>query len=315
MTTTHTSMQVLVLSAIIALAGCGKDGDIDSPKEDVDIDNPGENVAIDNPVSGTTLQSDRTLVSGTFRGSANTGITVNGVVASIEGNRFYTNHVPLIPGLNTLTATLSTQEGATVTDQITLTREGSSPITVSAEPENGIAPLKVVFNLANNTGQTTQTISADFNGDGVTDFTTTDTTTPLSYTYTLPGTYQASLTLTDIQNTRHSETVAIVVNDAEQMDKKFSAIWSGMNEALIAKNSSAALNALTTTAQTKYQPVFTALTPQLPKIIASYSPLQRISITGNIGEYAITRNDNGTSRLFFVYLIKDKDGVWRIDEM
>lgn len=297
MTTPHISIRLLTLCTVIALTGCGED------------------VEIDSPISGTIIQSDRTLVSGTFRGSPNTGIAVNGVVAEIDGHRFYANNVPLVPGDNTLTATLTTQEGATTTDRISLTRDGSSPITINAEPESGITPLTVTFNLTNSTGQQPQTINADFDGDGVIDFTATDPAAPITHTYTLPGIYKASITLIDTRNTSHNETVAIMANDAAQMDKKFTTIWSEMNKALISKKTSTVLNALTATAQAKYQPVFATLKPQLPKIIASYSPLQRISITGNIGEYAITRNDNGTSRLFFVYLIKDKDGVWRIDEM
>lgn len=314
MASPHISTKLLILCAFMILTGCGKSTENHNPIPDANQIS-GVSVEIDNPIAGSTQQSDHTLISGTFRGNANTGITVNGIVANIEGDRFYANHVPLVPGTNTLTATLITQEGLTTTHQISLTSEGSSQIAVRAEPESGIAPLEVLFNLVNNTGHPAQTITADFNGDGITDFTTTDPAAPLTYTYTLPGIYQASLTLTDTQNISHSETIAIVVNDATQMDKKFSAIWSGMNNALIANNTSTALRALTATAQTKYQPVFATLQPQLPTIVASYSPLQRVSISANIGEYAVTRDDNGTSRVFFVYLIKDTDGVWRIDEM
>jgi len=53
----------------------------------------------------------------------------------------------------------------------------------------------------------------------------------------------------------------------------------------------------------------------MPEIIASYSPLQRVSVQADIGEYAINRTINGQNRLFLVYFLKDADGVWRLDAM
>jgi len=273
-------------------------------------------VSITNPLPGAVLDSDTTLVSGTFNGPPNTGVTVNGVVAETSGTNFYANNVPLLAGANTLTATATTDSGATATQSITITSTGKAAIfQVTAEPQSGIAPLKVKFTVTPNTTVAIAKIEADYDGNGVIDFTTSDPNAPIEYTYTTPGVYQAKLIITDNQNLSHTQTLVIVVYDAVQMDQKFTAIWSGMNDALIAKDVTKALSYLNAQAKTKYGPVFNALLSNMPEIIASYSPLQRVSISSDIGEYAINRTVDGVNRIFFIYFLRDPDGVWRIDAM
>jgi hypothetical protein len=88
-----------------------------------------------------------------------------------------------------------------------------------------------------------------------------------------------------------------------------------MNEALVRGDKSAALTYLNEGAKRKYLPVFEALKPEFPQIVASYSPLRRVSISEDIGEYAIVRSFNGQNRLYLVYFLRDADGVWRMDGM
>ena len=52
-----------------------------------------------------------------------------------------------------------------------------------------------------------------------------------------------------------------------------------------------------------------------PAIVDSYSALQRVSITSNMGEYAVNRVIDGVDEVFFIYLLRDPDGVWRLDSM
>ncbi len=99
------------------------------------------------------------------------------------------------------------------------------------------------------------------------------------------------------------------------MDQKFTALWSSLNDALKAKDIAKALKYLNAQAQAKYGPVFTALLPHMPEIIASYSPPQRVSITSDIGEYAVNRTINGENKIFLIYFLRDADGVWRLDAM
>ena len=79
----------------------------------------------------------------------------------------------------------------------------------SATPMSGDAPLTVVFTDSSVAGDTTIAgWSWDFDGDGVED---TSGTGPHTYTYTAPGTYQASLFVTDANSLSDTETQAIEV--------------------------------------------------------------------------------------------------------
>ncbi|HJX10202.1 MAG TPA: hypothetical protein VJ733_06825, partial [Candidatus Binatia bacterium] len=134
-------------------------------------------------------------------------------------------------------------------------------------------------------------------------------------TYANPGVYPARVKVIYGQNQSYEQTLAVIVQDAVQMDALFTNLWNGMNEALARGDVIGATQYLNETAKRKYQPVFDAFKTQFPQIIASYSPLRRVSISGDIGEYAINRTYQGRNRIYLIYFLKDADGVWRMDEM
>lgn len=273
-------------------------------------------VTITEPQDGASITQNWVLVRGSLEGPENTGITVNGVVAVVHDGIFVANDVPLAAGTNTLTATATTLPGQTATDAVTITSQGETPILeVKALPSSGIAPLEVRFEYTFNSVETINTISIDFDGDGTDDFTTTDPAAELVHTYTTQGVFLVRLRLTDQQGTVHDTQVAIVVQDVAALDVMFKALWNDMNAALVAGDKATAMQFLTATAQAKYGPVFDALLSHMPEIIASYSPFQQVSISAEIGEYALTRIIDGQNRLFLVYFLKDSDGVWRLEAM
>ena len=55
--------------------------------------------------------------------------------------------------------------------------------------------------------------------------------------------------------------------------------------------------------------------PNYTAIAGSFSPLKRLAISADIGEYAINRTIDGVNRIFFIYFLLEADGVWRIDSM
>ena len=273
-------------------------------------------VTILSPVNGASINASQTVVSGTFQGPANTGITVNGQAAFTFGSQFFTT-VPLTAGPNILTAQATAPQGQTATHSVTVTRTSTTPdpAEVRAEPLSGIAPLTVRFSVRNNSATAITRIDADFDGNGSIDFTTTtDLTAPTVYTYAAPGIYQPRISVTQGAAV-FTQTLVVGVNDAQQMDQLFASIWTGMNNALARGDVNAALSYLNESAKRKYQRVFTALLPQMPQIVASYSSLRRVSISESIGEYAINRTITGRNKIFLIYFLKDQDGVWRLDAM
>ncbi len=50
-------------------------------------------------------------------------------------------------------------------------------------------------------------------------------------------------------------------------------------------------------------------------IVASFSAPQLVSGSGDIGEYVVGRTIGGVNQIFFIYFMRDIDGVWRLDSM
>jgi len=212
---------------------------------------PSVSVSVVSPLTGDIVNSDSVIVSGTFQGPANFGITVNGQIAATQANSFYAT-VPLILGNNTLTTTATTPDGQTATATVTVNSSGVAPVKVKPLPSGGVAPLAVTFTLTNNTGRQLQSIGVDYNGDGTNDFNATDANAAFAFTYNTPGAYQAVFDIVDNQGAHHIAKVQVVVNDAVQMDALFNSVWDGMKSALVANNQTGALQYLDEQAKEKY---------------------------------------------------------------
>ena len=270
-------------------------------------------------MTGAAVNANSVLVSGNFDGPTNTGVTVNGVIAHALGKQFFAT-VPLVSGENKLEARATSPDGTNATDSVNVTNAlpagaAPDPIQVIASPQSGIAPLTVKFTVSNTSSDPIQKIEIDVDGNGSTDITTTKADAPIEHVYATPGVFQANGVVTDAQNVKHQQTLLIAVLDGAQMDQFFTALWGGMNAALINGDLNGAVAFLNQSAQRKYRPVFEALLPHMPAIIGSYSPLQQVSVSTEVVEYAVNRTINGRVKIFLIYFLKDENGVWRLDAM
>jgi hypothetical protein len=53
----------------------------------------------------------------------------------------------------------------------------------------------------------------------------------------------------------------------------------------------------------------------MTQIVPGYSLLVQGDLSSDVAEYALTRTINGVKRIYFIYFIRDPDGVWRLDSM
>ena len=269
-------------------------------------------LSIASPTAGAAVSEDSVNVTGTFAGPSNTGVTVNGVIAAIDGNRFYAQ-VPLQPGSNLLNVVATAPDGATASQVITVMSAGSAPVRIVATSAQGIAPLNMSFGIVSSSGVTR--VEADYNGDGAVDFTSTDPKAVLQYTYTTPGTFQARFNVTDSQGITHALTQVIVVVSVASMDAMLRNAYSGMLVKLRAGDIDGALTVFTGDANQKYRAVFTALRPNLASVVDQLGAIQDGTISTEFAEYSIVRNLPDGQQAFLIYFIRGADGVWRIDAM
>ena len=125
-------------------------------------------------LNGSTVDDDAVLVSGTTTAPPNSAVSINGQLATVtrEG-QFFMNDLNLQAGANTVTATVTTQDGQTANQAIAINRSTNPALfSVSVTP-NGIAtqtsPFVADITVANpnNTPFATITVVCSDPGPGV----------------------------------------------------------------------------------------------------------------------------------------------------
>ncbi len=270
------------------------------------------NLSIDFPANGASISGNEVMVSGTIQASTNSGVTVNGAVAAIGADNRFHALVPLSVGSNTITATVTTPAAQSATQSIGVSAAGvSSPVTIGITPLEGVAPLTVdvtIFNgAASNVvvrvnGSTAGTLPP---GQG----------TSFNLSYSAAGSFALSVTGTDTQGTVTAKDVVVVAQDEARLDAMLRGIWSGMTDALLARDKATALSYLSLSAKDRYGPVFDALAPDMPQILATWSAPLKGKVSGDVAEYAIATPEGSARRLFLIYLIRGSDGIWRLESM
>ena len=68
----------------------------------------------------------------------------------------------------------------------------------------------------------------------------------------------------------------------------------------------------------KYTRIFNSITNKLPNIAAAMQDIELIFVDGNIAKYSIIKAEtiNGQTLpiTYYIYFIKDIDGLWKIDK-
>lgn len=300
-------------------------------------------VKIVSPEMNATLPSGRTVVRGTFDGPANTGVTVNGAVATVVGREFFANIDGLPRGTNVLTATATAANGITASDTISVSvpDAGGEPVTVVSSSTGGVAPLLVTFNviaaeiddisaITIDTGATAE-CSSGGDGDAVGGtqirggpadgsggnciVTTLDPSGAIRLVYHQPGIYQVVVTVTDTHGATHAFRFVVVVQDRGEVDLTLQSVFNEMRDRLRVGDIDGALKTISGGAQERYKAIFTALRPTLSSIAARLGSLSGGTIIGDIAEFVVTRDGVGGSNAFLIYFLRGEDGVWRLDSM
>jgi hypothetical protein len=282
----------------------------------VNVTVSGANFAIVSPANNATVDTDFINVTGTTQAPANSGVTVNGVVAAIDSSgNFYANGVQLTTGTNTITATLTTLDGQVTTQSVVVTSTGPAPIKITAAPTDGLGPLSVTFDITPMSGVVIQKVEVDVDGNGTVEQTLIAEPWTTTATYSGSGKINTVVRITDTSGAVYTQSVPIVLTNQTLLDQTLRAVWNGMKTALTAGDKTRAMQYLDALAQQRYGPVFDILLPSMSQIVATFSDLQSVALSGGIGEYAINRTINGENRIFFIYFGRNGDGVWRLGSM
>jgi hypothetical protein len=273
------------------------------------VESPAENSETTGPdvsVSGAVINTT----------GAETGITVNGIPATVSGSRFIANHVPLTEGPNTVTITATDVNGLTATATRTVTATPGNYLRIATNVESGTAPLDISITLNASFTITTPTVTIT----GPVSVIATPGTTAIEFTATLPveGTYSINASAVGPDSETYSDTVTVEVLSKSQLDTILKAKWNGMRTALVAGNNAVALGYFSADSTDKYNAAFTRLQSQMPGIAANMQNIELIYVTDSIAMYRIKREQiiNGQSMTisYYLYFGKGRDGIWRIEQ-
>jgi hypothetical protein len=269
-------------------------------------------IRITSPSAGSILKGPEVLVQGTIPAAfgPDVAVTVNGTRALTASGRFAAL-VRVDPLVTALTAVAKDASGIKLSDDtIAVTVQGSAdpPIHLGASPATGIAPLAVELTLMSDVAVTQ--IAVDQNGDGDTDFQGT-TLDGLRFTYTQPGVYLATATVTGPGGTEHASAI-IQVYDRAELERLLQAKWLALKDRLRAGNVAGAVQFIAMSARDRYRTSFEAIAPDLPDIDSVLTPLTFVEMWGPEATFQMQRTDAGVVKNFEVRFGIDDDGVWRL---
>ena len=219
-------------------------------------------------------------------------------------------------GANPLVITATSSDGLTATQSLTVTSTADNPVELQVDKDNGMAPHDVIFSLKDNTGASISSIEYDVDNDGIPEYSTGDPNATFPYTYTTPGCYTARVTVTDDATNTYTATQTIAVQDVDEVKNQVTAVYYRMLEKFRIGSLAEAMNGLTETMKGKYEAAFNALSPtDLTAYIDNIGTVVGGRFMGDTAEITVVRDEDGTLKAFPVFVIKEKDGVWRIGGM
>ncbi len=286
-----------------------------APSNEVPATTPPITITITSPLDTSTINRPDVVVKGPVTNTTGneTGVTVNGIVATVYNGQFFVNHVPLTEGSNTITVTATDTGGYTATTSIAVNANTTLPyITLNANIESGISPLTTYFSVSTSIPNTVTTYHMDYEGDSIIDYTGA-TFNNINHTYTTAGVYYPTVTVTDSQSNTYSDTIAIVVLNTTQMDALLRAKWNAMKNALANQNVNGALIEITEDSQEMFRYNFELMQSILPAIVQDMGNITLKALENNKAEYEMTVIQDGVERSYYIEFVVDSNGIWRIN--
>ncbi len=275
---------------------------------------PSISIFVSSPADGETINGPDVMVKGAIINSTGneTGITVNGRVATMYGNQFIANNIPLTEGLNTITVTATDTDGNTETTSITVNAVTTGNyIRITSDIESGIAPLEVSLRIDGSFSieESNLNITGPIQPEIL-------SSSPEEYTIKLiaEGIYYVTVSATGPDGNVYQDTIGIIVMNKAQMDRLLQNKWEVMKMALGNGNINSAVNYFAIDSRNVYTDQFSALEPILSEIVneLNTSQINMESIEDRIAGYEILVIREGTTYSFHLKFTKDVDGLWKI---
>ena len=273
---------------------------------------------LDSGISGSTVNDNTIVVSGTVDAPSNSSLTVGGIPATITSDgHFFVNDVPLQLGANSIGINITTQDGQTFSQSFSVTSTGPAAFKATIDTSAGLVPLDVRFAVSTPSNAAFATIEYDYDGNGTADFIATSIPgAAATHTYNTNGLQQAVVKVKDANGAIlfTKRRLVYVATPAEHVAAA-TGVYNAMLNNLAAGNVEAAVSAFCPGTQERYRALFNSLGSSLASVVAQVGTVQDGMVLDGYAELVIVRNTSQGARGFVITLVRGKDGTWRIETM
>ncbi|MCF6187137.1 MAG: putative Ig domain-containing protein, partial [Desulfobulbaceae bacterium] len=270
-------------------------------------------ITITSPGNGETVTGADIMVTGEISNQTGleTGITVNGILALVEGGRFVANHVAPLPDTNAITVKAVDTAGYTDEKTVIVNPQPTERyITINAGTVSGAAPLETTLRIGTSLLPLESPALTD-QGPGTVEYLETNNN---SYRIRLTetGIYIFTVQATDEENNTYTDTVAVQVFDRDELDARLQSKWEVMKTAMSEADIEGAVQFFALNNRDVYRQQFTALSAMLPAIVTDMESCTLTDVQENRAVYDLRTVRNGEAYSFQVLFARDRDGIWRI---
>lgn len=268
---------------------------------------------ITSPSAEQTLAQSDVMVKGTITNSTGneTGVTVNGIVATVYGNQFIVNHVPLTEGQNTITVTATDTSGNSLSKSVSVNAVTTGNyIRITSNIDSGISPLQVTLRIDGSFNIASSDISVT--GPGTVEFLPGTLVDEYEVIMTTEGIYYFTASVTGPDNIVYQDTIAVTVVNRTQLDNLLRVKWTTMMNSLSLKDTTAALLHISAVTKPMYTQMLNEIIDQLPAITATQRELNFLYATDNIAKFELVTFENSKLYSYEVTFGKDEHGLWKV---
>ena len=270
-------------------------------------------LSIISPSEGSTISKMDVMVEGSVNSMSalETGVVVNGIIANVQGNEFFANHVPLEEGENDIVAVATDSDGKTVTASTKVFAESTADyLRLTSDRASGVSPLEIKLRIDTSFGLSQPSLA--YQGPGQVEFLDGQNGMEYRIKITGVGTYHFTADAVDNNGNTYTDTVAVVVLNQWELDLLLRDKWNGMRRFLQEGDIEGALGYFLDGYKADYREALTQIKDELPTVLSAPEELRFVSLSSNLAKYESIVTENTGVYSYPVLFVKDKNGIWKI---
>jgi hypothetical protein len=239
------------------------------------------------------------------------GVVVNGVLASIYGDEYVANHVPLIEGANTITAVATDADGNTETVSVTVNGVKSEDyIRIIAGSESGISPFETVLTLESSLDLASASLT--YTGPAEVELLATSAS-EYRVKIATEGSYIFTARIIDALGILYEDTISVTVMSRSELENRLGSKWDGMKSALTQGEIGKALGYFVAGVQDRYRGVFMELgDAKVNSIFSNILEVRLYTVSKGVAGCGALRRESGGIYSYPVTFVQDEKGIWKI---